>query len=92
MALFLFGAIQHVGIDVGAFHEPLIILAAIRGIAMSAVVAVGSVAAFLNSAALSRIGLVSNLAALAAVSSRWRSARALAPPATTISFIGSCLP
>jgi hypothetical protein len=29
MALFLVGAIQHPGIDVGAFHEPLIILAAI---------------------------------------------------------------
>lgn len=66
-ALFFFGALQHVGIVLGPFHEPRIIPAAIVEGICSAALLCGVAAVGSHSGARWRVALVTNLVALAGV-------------------------
>ena len=65
--LFIFGAIQHVGIALGSFHEPVIIPAAIVE-GLCAVSLVGGAAALSRRSKVGwRLALIANLVALSGV-------------------------
>jgi hypothetical protein len=66
-ALFFFGAVQHAGIAVGSFHEPLIIPAAIVETLCGLCLLWGAGALFRNSKTGRRTALIMNFVALAGV-------------------------
>jgi len=65
-ALFIFGAVQHVGIPIGPFHEPVIIPAAIVE-SLCAISLLTGVTTFYRSPAKWRFPLIANLVAMAGV-------------------------
>jgi hypothetical protein len=67
MALFVFGAIQHVGIEIGQFSEPVIVPAAIVESICALSLLWGLWAVFRDSPAFWRIAFTGNLIALAGV-------------------------
>jgi hypothetical protein len=67
MALFVFGAIQHVGVEIGPFNEPVIVPAAIVESICALSLFWGVWAMFRESPAFWRIALIGNLVALAGV-------------------------
>jgi len=66
-AIFFFGGVQHAGITVGRFHEPLIIPAAIVESVCGLCLLWGAIALFRNSTRRWRIALITNLIALGGV-------------------------
>lgn len=66
-ALFFLGALQHVGIAIGRFHEPRIIPAAIVETICGLSLAWGAIAVFGQSALLWRTVLIGNVVALGGV-------------------------
>jgi 4-amino-4-deoxy-L-arabinose transferase-like glycosyltransferase len=66
-ALFFFGAVQHAGIAVGSFHEPLIIPAAIVETLCGLCLLCGAAALFRNSTTRWRTAVIMNLVALGGV-------------------------
>ncbi len=64
--LFFFGAIQHLGVAIGPFHEPRITPASIVETLCGLSLLWGSVALFHNSNAL-RVAVITNVAALSGV-------------------------
>ena len=91
-ALFFFGAVQHLGIAIGRFHEPRIIPAAIVETICGISLAWG--AAFVFSHSLVNWGgpLISNLIPFGGVllgMAAWRQAEGRVPPAMTF-IITSC--
>src|SRR5260370_23782332 len=66
-AIFFFGGVQHAGITIGRFHEPLIIPAAIVEAVCGLCLLWGAIALLRNSRARWRVALVSNLVALGGV-------------------------
>jgi hypothetical protein len=66
-ALFLFGAIQHVGVEIGRFHEPVIVPAAIVESVCALSLLWGLWAVFRGSPAFWRIAFTGNLIALCGV-------------------------
>jgi hypothetical protein len=69
-ALFVFGAIQHVGVEIGRFHEPVIVPAAIVESVCAVSLLWGLWALFRGSPAFGRIVFTGNLIALAGVQFR----------------------
>jgi hypothetical protein len=65
--LFAFGAVQHVGVEIGQFHEPVIIPAAIVETVSALSLSWGLWALLRDSPAVWRIALTGNLIALAGV-------------------------
>ena len=65
--IFFFGGVQHAGIAVGRFHEPLIIPAAIVESVCGLCLLWGAIALFRNSTRRWRIALITNLIALGGV-------------------------
>ena len=66
-ALFVFGAIQHVGVEIGLFHEPVIVPAAIVESVCAVSLLWGLWAVFRGSPAFWRIAFTGNLIALCGV-------------------------
>jgi len=66
-AIFFFGGVQHVGITVGRFHEPLIIPAAIVEVVCGLCLLWGAIALFRSSRTRWRLALITNLIALGGV-------------------------
>ena len=66
-ALFVFGAIQHVGVEIGRFHEPVIVPAAIVESVCAVSLLWGLWAVFRGSPAFWRIAFTGNLIALCGV-------------------------
>ena len=66
-AIFFFGGVQHAGITVGRFHEPVIIPAAIVESVCGLCLLWGAIALFGNSTRRWRIALITNLIALGGV-------------------------
>ena len=66
-ALFFFGGVQHAGITVGWFHEPVIIPAAIVESVCGLCSLWGGIALFRNSTRRWRIALITNFIALGGV-------------------------
>src|SRR3979490_742596 len=66
-ALFVFGAIQHVGVEIGRFHEPVIVPAAIGESVCAVSLLWGLWAVFRGSPAFWRIAFTGNLIALCGV-------------------------
>jgi hypothetical protein len=66
-ALFFFGAVQHSGIAVGPFHEPLIIPAAIVEALCGLVLLWGAIALFREGEGRWRAALIANFVALGGV-------------------------
>jgi hypothetical protein len=66
-AIFFFGGVQHAGITVGRFHEPVIVPAAIVEAVCGLCLFFGAVALFRNSTWRWRIALITNLIALGGV-------------------------
>jgi len=66
-ALFLFGAVQHAGVAVGSFHEPLIIPAAIVETLCGLSLLWGATALFLDFRLRWRVALITNFVALGGV-------------------------
>lgn len=66
-AVFFFGGVQHAGIAVGRFHEPLIIPAAIVEAVCGLSLLWGAIALFPNSRTRWRIALIANFVALGGV-------------------------
>ena len=66
-AIFFFGGVQHAGITIGRFHEPLIIPAAIVEAVCGLCLLWGAIALLRNSRARWRVALVTNLVALGGV-------------------------
>jgi hypothetical protein len=67
MALFIFGAVQHVGLEIGPFSEPVIVPAAIVESICALSLLWGPWAVFRESPAPWRIAVIGNLVALAGV-------------------------
>jgi hypothetical protein len=67
MALFVFGAVQHIGFEIGPFSEPVILPAAIVESICALSLFWGLWAVFRESPALWRIAVIGNLVALAGV-------------------------
>jgi hypothetical protein len=67
MALFIFGAVQHVGLEIGPFNEPVIVPAAIVESICALSLLWGLWAVFRESPAIWRIAFIGNLVALAGV-------------------------
>jgi hypothetical protein len=67
IALFVFGAIQHVGVEIGHFSEPVIVPAAIVESICALSLLWGLWAVFRDSQAFWRIAFTGNLVALAGV-------------------------
>jgi hypothetical protein len=65
--LFFFGALQHVGITIGRFHEPRIIPAAIVETVCGLSLACGAITVFGQSAVLWRTALIGNVVAVCGV-------------------------
>jgi ABC-type Fe3+ transport system permease subunit len=66
-AIFFFGGVQHAGITIGRFHEPLIIPAATVEAVCGLCLLWGAIALFRNSRTRWRLALVTNLVALGGV-------------------------
>ncbi|HUO27483.1 MAG TPA: hypothetical protein VMU61_17590 [Candidatus Aquilonibacter sp.] len=66
-ALFFFGAVQHAGIVIGRFHEPIILPAAIVEAVCGLSLLGGAMALFLDSTARWRAALIANFVALGGV-------------------------
>ena len=66
-AIFFFGGVQHAGITVGRFREPLIIPAAMVESVCGLCLLWGAIALFRNSTRRWRIALITNLIALGGV-------------------------
>jgi 4-amino-4-deoxy-L-arabinose transferase-like glycosyltransferase len=66
-ALFFFGSVQHSGVAVGRFREPLIIPAAIVEALCGLCLLWGAIALFRSSRTRWRVALITNLVALAGV-------------------------
>ncbi len=66
-ALFLFGAVQHTGVAVGPFHEPLIIPAAIVETLCGLCLLWGAIALLRDSRMRWRAALITNFVALGGV-------------------------
>jgi hypothetical protein len=66
-ALFIFGAVQHVGVAIGPFHEPRILPAAIVETVCAIAVGLGGAAVLAHAANFWRTALIANLVALAGV-------------------------
>jgi hypothetical protein len=66
-AIFFFGGVQHAGITVGRFHEPLIIPAAIVEAVCGLCLLWGAIALFRSSRTHWRLALMTNLIALGSV-------------------------
>ncbi len=66
-ALFFFGGVQHAGVAVGRFHEPVIIPAAIVEALCGLCLLWGAIALFRNSETRWRVALITNLVALGGV-------------------------
>jgi hypothetical protein len=66
-AIFFFGGVQHAGITVGRFHEPLIIPAAIVEAVCGLCLLWGAIALFRSSRTRWRLALITNLIALGGV-------------------------
>jgi hypothetical protein len=66
-ALFLFGAIQHIGFAIGGFHEPRIIPAAIVETICAIALLLGASAVLAQWKDLWRVALIANLVALGGV-------------------------
>ena len=66
-AIFFFGGVQHVGITVGRFHEPLIIPAAIVEAVCGLCLLWGAIALFRSSRTRWRLAFITNLIALGGV-------------------------
>lgn len=66
-ALFFYGALQHAGIAIGPFHEPLIIPAAIVETLCGVSLVAGGVAVLTHSRFGRRAALIANLVALGGV-------------------------
>jgi hypothetical protein len=66
-ALFIFGGVQHAGVAVGRFHEPLIIPAAIVESLCGLCLLWGAIALFRRSRVRWRTALITNLVALGGV-------------------------
>lgn len=66
-ALFFFGAVQHAGVAVGSFHEPLIIPAAIVETLCGLCLLWGATAVFRDSRVRWRVALITNFVALGGV-------------------------
>ncbi len=66
-ALFMFGAVQHAGIEVGPFREPRIIPATIVESVCGALLAWGALAVLTGRARAGRAAFVANLVALGGV-------------------------
>ena len=84
-AIFFFGGVQHVGITVGRFTEPLIIPAAIVEVVCGLCLLWGAIALFRSSR--TRLALITNLIALGGVlldSPHWLSVLVLALRATIV--------
>jgi hypothetical protein len=85
-ALFVFGAVQHAGIALGRFYEPIIIPAAVVETTCALSLAWGAAAVLRKSAAGWRTALLANCIALAGVLLGivpWRLVAAHAPRAMT---------
>src|SRR5215472_12641044 len=67
-AIFFFGGVQHAGMTVGRFHEPLIIPAAIVEAACGLCLLLCAIALFRNWRTRWRVALITNLVALGGVS------------------------
>lgn len=65
--LFFFGAVQHYGVAIGSFHEPVIVPAAIVEGICGLSLAAGAAAVFARLQGQVRLALISNLIALAGV-------------------------
>ncbi len=65
--LFIFGAVQHIGVAVGPFHEPRIIPAAIVETICAMALGWGGAAVLAHAATFWRTGLIANFIALAGV-------------------------
>jgi hypothetical protein len=66
-AIFFFGGVQHAGITVGRFHEPVIIPAAIVEVVCGLCLLWGAIALFRSSRTRWRLALITNLIALGGV-------------------------
>ena len=66
-AIFFFGGVQHAGITVGRFHEPIIIPAAIVESVCGLCLLWGAIALFRSSTTRWRVALITNLVALGGV-------------------------
>ncbi len=66
-ALFLFGAVQHIGVAIGPFHEPRITPAAIVETICALALLLGAAAVLSQSMSPWRVALITNLVALAGV-------------------------
>jgi hypothetical protein len=66
--LFFFGAIQHLGISIGSFHEPIIYPAAIVESLCGVALAIAAVALFRDTPSARRIAIIANFIAIAGVS------------------------
>jgi hypothetical protein len=67
-ALFFFGAIQHLGVSLGPFHEPIIHPAAVVESACGLALAIGAAALFRGSPSARRAATIANFVAIAGVS------------------------
>jgi hypothetical protein len=66
-ALFIFGAVQHIGVAIGPFHEPHILPAAIVETICALSLLLGATAVLSQSLNLWRTALITNLVALGGV-------------------------
>jgi hypothetical protein len=67
-ALFFFGAIQHLGVSIGRFHEPIIHPAAIVESTCGLALTVSAVALFRGTPSARRLAMIANFIAIAGVS------------------------
>jgi len=90
-ALFFFGSIQHAGVAVGPFHEPVIIPAAIVEALCGLCLLWGAIALFRGSRTPWRIALITNLVALGGVLLGIAALAAGAGPRTVSNDLYHCL-
>jgi len=67
-ALFFFGAIQHLGVVIGSFHEPVIHPAAIVESTCGIALTVGVIALLRGTSSARRLSIIANFVAIAGVS------------------------
>ena len=67
-ALFFFGAIQHLGVVIGRFHEPVIHPAAIVESTCGIALTVGVIALLRGTSSARRLSIIANFVAIAGVS------------------------
>ena len=68
VALFFFGAIQHLGVVIGSFHEPIIHPAAIVESTCGIALTVGVIALFRGTSSARCLAMIANFIAIAGVS------------------------